>query len=287
MKLTGAERQWVEQLIRLSLLAASRRLRADVCGVGFWQSERRFSHFIFNTRLQCLTETTLTVPALLLKQLSNSPLSLKSPQTSLLPVMPPIASALAVGKFDGPEPLILCWVGRVRTSDWSDDERKKFEEFAQGMVRLLIPFLPAFINGRVLRAWLEVATRSDISAVLEESLSFLLELLLFAAGTRDGAIVLTDLKGTPMFGVAQGEDGKRWLEMHYPPMSVRQAFSTKTFSEAQWMGVIAVKTSERIRPTLTSLLDTFAHIVRSLLSWSQQSVRLDDCLLYTSPSPRD
>jgi diguanylate cyclase (GGDEF)-like protein len=164
----------------------------------------------------------------------------------------------------------------VRTSDWNDDERKKFEEFAQGMVRLLIPFLPAFINGRVLRAWLEVATRSDISAVLEESLSFLLELLLFAAGTRDGAIVLTDLKGTPMFGVAQGEDGKRWLEMHRLPVTVRHAFATKVFSDAQWMGIIAVKTSEQIRPTLTSLLDTFAHIVRSLLSWSQQSVRLDE-----------
>jgi diguanylate cyclase (GGDEF)-like protein len=275
VKLTGAERQWIEQLIRLSLLAASRRLRADVCGVGFWQSERKFSHFIFNTRLQCLTETALTVPALLLKQLSYSPLYLKSPHTSFLPVMPPLASALAVGKFDGPEPLILCWVGRLKTPDWSDEERKNFEVFAQGMGRLFIPFLPAFMNGRVLRSWLEAATRSDISAVLEESLAFLLELLLFAAGSRDGAIVLTDLKGTPMFGVAQGEDGKRWLEMHCLPVTVRHAFATKVFSDAQWMGIIAVKTSEQIRPTLAPLLDTTAHIIRSLISWSQQSVRIE------------
>ena len=276
MKLTGAERQWVEQLIRLSLLTAARQLRADACGVGFWQSERRFSQFVFNGRFQCLTETSLIVPALLLKQLSKSPLSLKSPHTSFLPVMPPPASALAVGKFDGPEPLILCWVGRLRTSDWSDEERKKFEAFAQGMGRLFIPFLPALMNGRVLRSWLEAATRSDISAVLEESLAFLLELLLFAAGSRDGAIVLTDLKGTPMFGVAQGEDGKRWLKMHCLPVTVRHAFATKVFSDVQWMGIIAVKTSERIRPKLAPLLDTIAHIIRSLISWSQQSVRLEE-----------
>ncbi len=276
MKLTGEERQWVEQLIRLSLLIAARQLRADACGVGFWQSERRFSHFVFNTRLQCLTETTLSVPALLLKQLSNLPLSLKSPHTSFLPVMPPLASALAVGKFDGPEPLMLCWVGRLRTSDWSDEERKKFEAFAQGMGRLFIPFLPALMNGRVLRSWLEAATRSDISAVLEESLAFLLELLLFAAGSMDGAIVLTDLKGTPIFGVAQGEDGKRWLEMHCLPVTVRHAFATKVFSDVQWMGIIALKTSEQIRPALASLLDNTAHIIRSLISWSQQSVRLEE-----------
>jgi diguanylate cyclase (GGDEF)-like protein len=276
VKLTGAERQWVEQLIRLSLLAAARQLKADACGIGFYQGGRRFAHFVFNGRLQFLTETTLTVPPLLLKQISKSPTQLKSPHTTFLPVTPSLASALVAGKFDGTEPLMLFWVGRVRTSDWDEDEMKNFEAFAQGIGWLFTPFLPALMNGRVLRAWLKVATRSDISAVLEKSLSFLLELLLLAAGARDGAIVLTDLKGTPMFGVAQGEDGKRWLEMHCLPMSVRQAFSTKTFSDAQWMGVIAVKTSEQFRSTLTSLLDTFAHIVRSLVSWSQQSVWLDE-----------
>mgnify|MGYP000204874499 CR=1 FL=1 len=275
MKLTGAERQWVEQLIRLSLLTAARQLRADACGVGFWQSERRFSQFVFNGRFQCFTETDLTVPFLLLKQLSKSPLPLKSPHTSFLPVTPPLASALAMGKFDGTEPLMLFWVGRLRTSDWSDDEREKFEAFAQGMGRLFIPFLPAFMNGRVLRSWLETANRSDMSAVLEESLTFLLELVLFAAGARDGAIVLTDLKGTPMFGVAQGGDGKRWLEMHCLPVTVRHAFTTKVFSDVQWMGIIAVKTSGQIRPTLAPLLDAIAHTIRSLISWSQQSVRVE------------
>jgi len=275
VKLTGAERQWVEQLIRLSLLTAARQLRADACGVGFWQSERRFSQFVFNGRFQCFTETDLTVPFLLLKQLSKSPLPLKSPHTSFLPVTPPLASALAMGKFDGTEPLMLFWVGRLRTSDWSDDEREKFEAFAQGMGRLFIPFLPAFMNGRVLRSWLETANRSDMSAVLEESLTFLLELVLFAAGARDGAIVLTDLKGTPMFGVAQGGDGKRWLEMHCLPVTVRHAFTTKVFSDVQWMGIIAVKTSGQIRPTLAPLLDAIAHTIRSLISWSQQSVRVE------------
>jgi diguanylate cyclase (GGDEF)-like protein len=276
VKLTGAERQCIEQLIRLSLLAAARQLKADACGIGFYQGERRFAHFLFNDRLQFLTETALTVPPLFLKQISKSSLQLKSPHTTFLPVTPPLASALVVGKFDGTEPMMLFWVGRVRPSDWDENERKNFKAFARSIGWLFTPFLPALMNGRVLRAWLEVATRSDISSVLEESLSFLLELLLFAAGTRDGAIVLTDLKGTPMFGVAQGEDGKRWLEMHCLPVTVRHAFATKVFSDAQWMGIIAVKTSEQIRPTLTSLLDTFAHIVRSLLSWSQQSVRLDE-----------
>lgn len=275
MKLTGAERQWVEQLIRLSLLAAARRLRADACGIGFWQSERRFSHFVFGSQFQGTTETTLTLPTLLLKQLSQSPLLIQSPYTSFLPVKPPLGSVLAIGKLDGIEPLMLFWVGRTRPSVWSDSEKKKFESFAQSLSWLFIPFLPAFMNGRVLRSWLEAAIRSDTSAILEESLSFLLELVLFAAGSGDGAIVLTDLKGTPMFGVAQGDDGKRWLEMQCLPVTVRHAFITKVFSDAQWMGIIAVKTSEQIRSKLAPLLDTTAQIIRSLISWSQQSVRLE------------
>jgi len=141
---------------------------------------------------------------------------------------------------------------------------------------LFTPLLTALMNGRGLRSWLEVTTRSDISAMVEESLAFLLEILLFAAGAGDGAIVLTDFKGTPMFGVARGEDGKRWLEMHCLPVSVRQSFLTKAFSEAQWTGIISVKASEQIRPTLNPLLEAIAYIIRSLISWSQQSVRLEE-----------
>jgi len=272
----GAERQCVEQLIRLSLLAATRQLKADACGIGFWQGERRFSHFVFNGRLQFFTETSFTVPSLLLKQISKLTLQLKSPCTTFLPVTPPLASVLVAGKFDGTEPLMLFWVGRLRPYDWNEDERKNFEAFARSMGWLFTPFLPALMNGRVLRSWFKAAIRPDTSAVLEESLAFLLELLLFAAGARDGAIVLTDLKGTPMFGVARGEDGKRWLEMHCLPMTFRQSFSTKAFSEAHWMGIIAIETSEQVRPTVAPLLDTAAHIIRSLISWSQQSVRLEE-----------
>ncbi|MCS3919210.1 diguanylate cyclase [Fervidibacter sacchari] len=276
MKLTGAERQWIEQLVRLSLLAATRRLKADACGIGFWRGERRFAHFVFNDRLQIFSETVLIVPPLLLKQISKSPLQLKSPCTTFLPVTPPLASVLVAGEFDGTEPLTLFWVGRLKPSNWTEDERKNFEVFARDMGLLFTPLLTALMNGRGLRSWLEVTTRSDISAMVEESLAFLLEILLFAAGAGDGAIVLTDFKGTPMFGVARGEDGKRWLEMHCLPVSVRQSFLTKAFSEAQWTGIISVKASEQIRPTLNPLLEAIAYIIRSLISWSQQSVRLEE-----------
>jgi len=276
VKLTGAERQWVEQLIRLSLLAATRQLKADACGIGFWRGERRFAHFVFNDRLQIFSETVLIVPPLLLKQISKSPLQLKSPCTTFLPVTPPLASVLVAGEFDGTEPLTLFWVGRLKPSNWTEDERKNFEVFARDMGLLFTPLLTALMNGRGLRSWLEVTTRSDISAMVEESLAFLLEILLFAAGAGDGAIVLTDFKGTPMFGVARGEDGKRWLEMHCLPVSVRQSFLTKAFSEAQWTGIISVKASEQIRPTLNPLLEAIAYIIRSLISWSQQSVRLEE-----------
>ncbi len=276
MKLTGAERQWIEQLVRLSLLAATRQLKADACGIGFWRGERRFAHFVFNDRLQIFSETVLIVPPLLLKQISKSPLQLKSPCTTFLPVTPPLASVLVAGEFDGTEPLTLFWVGRLKPSNWTEDERKNFEVFARDMGLLFTPLLTALMNGRGLRSWLEVTTRSDISAMVEESLAFLLEILLFAAGAGDGAIVLTDFKGTPMFGVARGEDGKRWLEMHCLPVSVRQSFLTKAFSEAQWTGIISVKASEQIRPTLTPLLEAIAYIIRSLISWSQQSVRLEE-----------
>jgi len=107
VKLTGAERQWIEQLVRLSLLAATRRLKADACGIGFWRGERRFAHFVFNDRLQIFSETVLIVPPLLLKQISKSPLQLKSPCTTFLPVTPPLASVLVAGEFDGTEPLTL------------------------------------------------------------------------------------------------------------------------------------------------------------------------------------
>jgi len=276
VKLTGAERQWVEQLIRLSLLAAARQLKADACGIGFWQGERRFAHFVFNNRLQTFSETVLTAPLSLLKQISKLPIQLKSPCTTFLPVTPPLASVLVAGEFDGTEPLMLFWVGRLKPSNWTEDERKNFEVFARDMGWLFTPLLPALVNGRGLRSWLEVTARSDISAMVEESLAFLLEILLFAAGARDGAIVLTDLKGTPIFGVARGEDGKKWLEMHCLPVSVRQSFLTKAFSEAQWMGIISVKASEQIRPTLILLLEAFAYIVRSLISWSQQFVRFEE-----------
>ena len=276
MKLTGAERQWIEQLVRLSLLAATRQLKADACGIGFWRGERRFAHFVFNDRLQIFSETVLIVPPLLLKQISKSPLQLKSPCTTFLPVTPPLASVLVAGEFDGTEPLTLFWVGRLKPSNWTEDERKNFEVFARDMGLLFTPLLTALMNGRGLRSWLEVTTRSDISAMVEESLAFLLEILLFAAGAGDGAIVLTDFKGTPMFGVARGEDGKRWLEMHCLPVSVRQSFLTKAFSEAQWTGIISVKASEQIRPTLNPLLEAIAYIIRSLISWSQQSVRLEE-----------
>jgi len=276
VKLTGAERQWIEQLVRLSLLAATRQLKADACGIGFWRGERRFAHFVFNDRLQIFSETVLIVPPLLLKQISKSPLQLKSPCTTFLPVTPPLASVLVAGEFDGTEPLTLFWVGRLKPSNWTEDERKNFEVFARDMGLLFTPLLTALMNGRGLRSWLEVTTRSDISAMVEESLAFLLEILLFAAGAGDGAIVLTDFKGTPMFGVARGEDGKRWLEMHCLPVSVRQSFLTKAFSEAQWTGIISVKASEQIRPTLNPLLEAIAYIIRSLISWSQQSVRLEE-----------
>lgn len=274
MKPTGAERQWVEQLVRLSLLAAARWLKADNCGIAFYQGGQNFSHFIFSSQINSVAETTLTLPPMFLSQLSQSPLALRFPQTCFLPLKPPPASALIMCK-DGVKPVMVFWVGRTHPASWSGSERENFELLGQKVFKLFLPFQPMLLNSRVLRSWLEAAASIEASKWLEEGLTFLLELLLFAAGTKDGAIVLTDLKGTPLFGIARGEEGKKWLEMHCLPMPARQSFAIKSFSEPQWMGLIAVKVSDQMRPKLAPLLDTVAHVVRVLVSWGQQSSQLE------------
>ncbi|MCS7186359.1 MAG: diguanylate cyclase [Armatimonadota bacterium] len=279
MKPTGAERQWVEQLIWLSLIAAAKWLKADSCGLAFWQGGKRFAHFIFAEQTHELAETDLTLPDLFLSQLSQSPLSLRFPQTCFLPLTPPPNSVLVMGK-EGIKPMMVFWVGRMYPAAWTEHERKTFESLGQNFGRIFIPFLPMFLNGQVLRSWLEMATGVNASKWLEEGLTFLLELLLFAAGSKDGAIVLTDLKGNPLFGVAKGEEGKKWLEMNCLPATVRQSFAIKSFSEAQWMGLIVVRASEQMRPKLSRLINLIAHTVRILVSWGQQSMRLEKAFCF-------
>lgn len=274
MRLTGAERQWVEQLVRLSLIAAARWLRVDNCGIAFWRGEQTFSHFVLTSPVNRFLETISTLPALLLNQLSKSPLSLRFPQTCFLPLIPPPDSVLVAGS-NGTKPKTIFWIGRMRSTDWTEREQETFELIRQKIERLFSPFLPIFLSGNNLRPWLEAATNIDASKWLEEGLTFLLELLLFAAGAKDGAIVLTDLKGTPMFGVARGEDGRKWLEQTCLPATTHPSFAVKSFSESQWMGLIAVKVSDQMRPRLSSLLNVIAHTVRLLVLWSQQSARLE------------
>lgn len=275
VKPTGAERQWIKELIRFSLLTISRRLRVDACGIAFQRSDREFSHFLFDGRSRCIVETDLTLPDLLLKQFAPLPFTIHSPYTSFLPLRPPPASVLAMGALAGTEPLMLFWVGRMRPPAWNEEERRNFETLAESLERIFIPFLPMLVNGRILRSWLKATASVDVSKTFEESLTFLLELVLSAANARDGAIVLTDSKGTPIFGVAQGEDGKRWLEMRCLPVTARQSFTVKFLSEASWMGIIAVKASERSTPNLSRLLEAAAQIIRSLVSWVQQFIRLE------------
>ncbi len=274
MKPTGAERQWVEQLVRLSLMATARWLKVDNCGIAFRQKGESFSHFIFSSQINSVAETNLTLPTLLLSQLSQSPLLLRFPQTCFFPLNPPPASVLAMGK-DGAQLTMIFWVGRTHPMAWTDQERQVFELLGQKLSRLFLPFLPMLLNGHILRSWLEAAASIDASKWLEEALTFLLELLLFAAGAKDGAIVLTDLGGNPLFGVAKGEDGKKWLETRCLPVTVRQSFAVKSFTEPRWVGFVAVKVPEQMRPKLASLLDIVAHTARLLISWGQQSARLE------------
>ena len=274
MKPTGAERQWVEQLVRLSLVAAARWFRADNSGIALRRNGEIFSHFVFSSQINSLAETPLSLPGSLLRQISRSPLALQFPQTCFLPLSPPPASVLVMGK-DGIKPTMVFWVGRAHPTPWTESERKTFELLGQRLSCVFLPFLPMLSNGQAIRSWLEASACVDASKWLEEGLTFLLELLLFAAGAKDGAIVLTDLPGNPLFGVARGEEGKKWLEMSCLPASVRQSFTVKSVAETQWMGLIAVKASEQMRPKLSPLLDVVAHTVRLLVSWSQQSTRLE------------
>jgi hypothetical protein len=148
---------------------------------------------------------------------------------------------------DSAKPTMIFWVGRMHPTSWTENERRTFEALGQKFGNLFLPFQPMLLNGNVLRSWLESTTGFEASKWLEEGLAFLLELLLFAAGTKDGAIVLTDLKGNSLFGVAKGEEGKKWLEMRHRPMTLRQSFAIKYFSESQWTGIIVVKVSDQMR----------------------------------------
>ncbi len=279
MKLTGKERQRFCQLIRLSLSAATRLLEGDAAGLAFWQGERNFSHFILDSRLDFFEEAVLHLPSPLLEKLSRTSLLLQFPETALLPINPPLSSAMLTGVGSSERWLLVFWVGRFKSGDWTESCVKVFNAFCKGLFRIFVPILPTFIDKNVFRPWLEISTGADARVWLEEGLSHLLDLLLFAAGTNDGAIILTNNLGEPLFGIAKGKDGQKWLDASFLPANLSQSFAVKVFSEEKWRCLIAVKVSNQIRSGILQFVEDVAQVVMSLVSWARCLTRWESTAL--------
>lgn len=262
------EHSRLRQLIRFSLIATAKKLGADITGLAFCQSAGNFLHFTFNNRSAFFNESNLSLPPRLLEQLSST-LFLQFPDTAFLPVNPSPNSAMISCKRSGNNLLSVFWVGKFRSSKWTEREVKEFEAIGNSLSNSFFIAMPMFLKGNFIRPWLEASTNIEPKICLEESLSQLLELLLFASSSKDGAILMTDLNGKILFGIAKGEDGQRLLEAKTLPETLHRSFVTKIFSESSWRCIIAVKASKQANLGLLRLIEASAQIVKSLI-WGIQ-----------------
>ncbi|MCS7264199.1 MAG: diguanylate cyclase [Armatimonadetes bacterium] len=271
----GKERQWFCELIHLSLAAASNWFKADAAGLAIGLGGRKFLHYAFNNRLETIDETKLNLPEPLLEKISGATLTLKFPETVLLPLNPPLGSAMLSGKSNGKNFLLVFWVGKFQQSNWTESEIKGFEGFGKGLTRIFIPAFPTLIDKNVIRSWLEISTKVDAKVWFEEGLSCLLDLLLFAAGKNDGAIVLTDMAGKPLFGVAKGEYGLKCLNIQNSPLTLNRSFAVRVFSVGNWKCLIAVKVQPQFRSRIFRLMEAETQIISSIVSWLRCSTKLE------------
>ncbi len=275
VKWSGEERQKVCQLIRFSLAFAANHWKADATGLAFWRGNRNFLHFTYNSRSAVFEETNLSLPPSFLEQLSLAPLSLQFPETAILPVNPPLSSAAVSGKKNGKNWLLLFWIGRRQQDKWTESEIKGFESFGKNLSYAFIPALPILLDGDFFRSWLEAPISANVRVWLEEGLSQLLDLLLFVAKSKDGAIVMTDLSGKPLFGIAKGNEALKFLNDGFSNLVLKQSFALKVFSEGKWRCCIIVKVSNQARADIFRLMETVAQIVKILVFWVQCSNHIE------------
>ncbi len=268
------ERKWITELVRLVLISTLKRLRGDGGGIALQKEGSHFLSLTLSARGINLEERVLTLPELFQQQISLTPTTLRFPQTSFLPFHPPFASALIAKVSDRRKPWMF-WVGRLRPSHWTEEERHFFSAVRHGLSHLLCPLSPFLADGKSLRSWLEMSVSANAPQRLEEGLTFLLHTLLLAVDGSEGAIVLCDSEGTPLFGVAQGAEGERLLTdpktlltAAFPP------FVVKTFSEARWKGFVAVRVKEFSPPSLSHWLTIVAQAIRALVFWSHHATQM-------------
>ncbi len=270
---SGSERKWATELLRLILISALKRLRGDVGGIALQKEGSQFLSFALSVRGMNIEEGMLTLPVLFQQQISLTPITLRFPQTAFLPFHPPLASALIAKVSDGRKPWMF-WVGRLRSSYWAEEELHFFTAVRHGLSRLLCPLLPFLADSASLRSWLEMSVSASVPQWLEEGLTFLLHTLLLAVGAPEGAIILCDSEGNPLFGVAQGTEGKRLLTEPTTLLTVASpSFVVKTFGDAQWRGFVAVRVKEPTPPSLSHWLTVVAQAVQVLVFWSHHATQ--------------
>ncbi len=270
----GIERKWMTELLRLVLISTLKQLRGDVGGIFLQKEGSQFFSLALSVRGMNLEEGMLTLPVLFQQQIPLTPTTLRFPQTAFLPFHPPLASALIAKVSDGRKPWMF-WVGRLGPFRWTEEEQHFFVTVKHGLSRLLCPLLPFLADGTSLRSWLEMSLSASAPQWLEEGLTFLLHTLLLAVDAAEGAIVLCDSQGNPLFGVAQGDEGKRFLTKSAAfPTAVFSPFVVKTFSDARWRGFIAVRVREPSPPSLSQWLNIVAQAIQALVFWSQHATQM-------------
>lgn len=273
MRVAQAE-QWVKQLMELAVMATVQGTAADEGGIAISLGDGTF-YLLATYGGANAAPFLFKLPEPLAKVLPRTPAALMFPDTLFLPATAPFTHALLCGVSEQERLGMMLWVGRYRRLPFSDQERALLERFAHGTYRLLLPFVPFYHSTALLRSWLEMSLATDIPEKLEQSVTFLLELLLHVANSSDGAIVLRGKSGESQLGVAYGKGAHLFHPDRRAALLRDPCWVVQSVAESDWNGWIALR-QRRLRPAhLFAVLRLGAKALQGLVNWSRYALWLD------------
>lgn len=272
---------WAGQLVELALSVSLRATGADGGGVAIrLGDDDAFCALAVRTN-EATVPTSFRLPDPILQTLTQPLVALSFPETLWLPSCPPFAHAVLYGVGERPRAGLLMWVGRRGPSPFGTAEVSVLERFAWGIYHLLLPVVPFYRQRAFLRSWLETSLTTDIPEKLEQSITFLLELILRQTGSQDGFIVLTDADGLPQVGAACGE-GESFASLRFPISAPEPQWVLQGVTEPQWGAWLGVRCPPSARKAVKETLRIAAEALHGLIQWSYQTVWLNQ-LVWRDP----
>ncbi len=268
--------QWIE----LALSLALQMTRAEGGGVALHSDDGIFWSVIGHGEGSTVP-LAFRLPQPFCPSLTQPLVALSFPETRWLPFCPPFAHVLLCRVGEGERVGLLMWVGRKSGCSFGEEEGKVLERFAWGLYHLLLPALPFYQKSTFLRPWLETSLRASAAERLEQSLTFLLELLLRQTGSRDGWVVLTNREGIPQVGAACGE-GEQFLACRFPIQPPDPSWVLWGTTDHRWGAWLGVKCQRATPLAVKEVLLTLAEALLGVVQWSCQMAWLDQ-LVWRDP----